>query len=129
MDLMPRRFADQRRRAVLAVPHGDRKHADEPLDGRRDAVRGKGLQHALRVGGTSEHDAARFQFAAQVLKIIDFAVLGHDEAAGRRDHRLMPHRRQIDDRQAAMCNRDAGFGVAPKAGIVGPAMRHAIGHR
>ena len=78
--------------------------------------------------GAAEAVAARLQFAPQLAEIVDLAVVGDDVAAVGRMHRLRAGLRQVDDRQPAMAEPDAGFRVAPAVGAVGAAMGEGVGH-
>ncbi len=121
-------IANERQRAVAAVPHRDREHADQPLDRRLDAERGEGFQHHLGVGMAAKANAARLEFGAQLVVIVDLAVVDDDEAAVGGDHRLVAGRREIDNGKPPVRKRDPGFGVDPDAVIVGAAMREAVIH-
>ena len=114
--------AHQRQRALAAVPQRDREHADQPVQRRLDAERGESLPASPRCrNGRGTRRRAR-QRRPQFLVVVDLAVVDDDEAAVGRDHRLMAGRRQIDDRETAMRERDAGLGVDPNAVVVRPAM-------
>src|SRR3974390_921925 len=60
--------------------------------------------------------------------IVNLAVVADDVTSVGRDHWLMPRRRQVDDRQAPVRQRDSGFHVTPNAMIIGGAMGEAVGH-
>jgi hypothetical protein len=44
------------------------------------------------------------------------------------EHRLMSGRADIDDRQAAEAEGDAGGRVAPRAAVIRPAMQQGVRH-
>ena len=89
----------------------------------------KRLQHHLGVGGAAKaRRRAPSSSARNSSEIVDLAVERDDQAAVGRQHRLVPGRRQVEDGEAAVRQRDAGFGVAPDAVIVGAAMRQAVAH-
>jgi hypothetical protein len=76
----------------------------------------------------AEFAAQRFELGADLGEIINFAVEGNDEAAAGRDHRLRAGRRQVDDREAAMAERQSRLSIAPDIAGIRPAMKHDIGH-
>ena len=73
--------------------------------------------------------ARRLERGTQLGGIIDLAVIGDDEAAAGRHHRLRAGGRQIDDREPPVAERQAGRVVAPQPARVGPAMEQAVAHR
>src|SRR5262249_30393950 len=115
--------------AVAPIPRADREHSDETLDGRLDTIGREGLKHHFRIGTTTKFDSARFKLGTKLLEIIDFAIVWDDEAAVRRDHRLMACGRKIDDGEAAVRKGNACVGINPHAMIVGTAISDALGHR
>ena len=60
--------------------------------------------------------------------VVDLAVERDDEATALGKHRLPPSIREIDDREPAMSERDAGVTIEPKAFGIGPAMAQTGGH-
>jgi hypothetical protein len=46
-----------------------------------------------------------------------------------RDHRLVPVRGQVDDRQAAVAEADPAVLVYPDSIVIRPTMRDLVGHR
>ena len=66
---------------VLAVPDTDGEHADEALYRCLDAEGGERLQHHFGVGMAAKADAACFEFGAQFLEIVNFAIVRDDHPA------------------------------------------------
>src|SRR5207237_3412250 len=62
------------------------------------------------------------------LVVINLAVEDDHVTLACRKHRLMPGGRQIDNRQPALRQRDAGLSIGPHAVIVRPAMPEQVGH-
>ncbi len=121
-------IANQPQRRLGTIPQRDGEHADEP---RHRALRPKFpecRQHHLGIRAAAKPVAKPREFVAQLGEIIDLAVVGDDIASVRGMHRLMPERRQIDDRQPPMPKPDAGGGIDEDAGIIRPAVRHRVGH-
>ncbi len=84
------------------------------------------LQDDFGVAVGAEFRAARFEFAAQLSEIVDFAVENDGAAAGLVGHRLIGAVTRIHDRKAAEYQGPAGLGRA-SAGIR-PAMKQvAVG--
>ena len=73
-------------------------------------------------------DAFRAQLVAKRLVIEDLAVVRDDVPAARRDHRLMPFGRQIQDCQAPVTEPHFLHGIRPFAAPVRTAMREAVAH-
>ena len=71
----------------LRIPHGEREHASEPAEA-IDAERPVAGQQHLRVGLGSKLDAARFEIAADVAKVVDLAVEDQPVPSVIADHRL-----------------------------------------
>src|SRR5262249_23320563 len=115
-------------RTVAPVPHANSEHADEALHCRVDPVEGKCLEHDLGIGTAAKPNATRLTLAAQFVEIIDCAVVRDDQLSIRRDHRLMAGCREVDDRESAVGEGNAGLGIAPEAMIVGTAIGDAVGH-
>ncbi len=100
-----------RRFTVASTPH-DRRAFDDHLG----------------VAMAAELAARAFELGAEFVGVIGFAVIGDDEAPAGRNHGLRTRRRQLDDRQAAVAERDAGRLVGPHIARVGAAMLQDIGH-
>ena len=73
-----------------------------------------------------EHRPLRFQFAPDVAKVINLAIIGNDNLTIGAGHRLRATAK-VDDRQAAMTKPHALR--SPYARAIRPAMRLCIGHR
>src|SRR5262249_39878281 len=115
--------ARQQQRALMPVPQRQREHAVEAQE-RPLAPFPEGVKDDFRVAGRAELIAQRLELDAQLAEIIDFAVVGYRVAAVRGRHRLMPGRRQVDDRQAPMS--EAERAVDELALAVRPAMADAV---
>ena len=89
--------AHQAEPALLAVEHGERKHADQPLDRRAHAPCGDPLDDDLRIRVAPEAAAERFELGPELRRAIDLAVIGEDIAAAGRRHGLRAGGRQVDD--------------------------------
>jgi hypothetical protein len=111
--------ARQDQAARATVPQGQREHAAQPRkQGRPPGVPAIGDHFA--VGAAAKDVAERRQLVADRGEIIDLAIIGQPYRAIGRCDRLMPGRRQIDDREARM--PEAAEPVGPDALIVRPAM-------
>ena len=93
------------------VPDSKGKHAVEVIDAIRAPFLVSVNDH-LGVGLRMKLVAARLQFHAQFLKVVNLAVEGNDHVAIFIGHRLMAARRQVDDRQPAMAQPDRAGEVA-----------------
>ena len=76
----------------------------------------------------AERLAELLQLLPQRFKIVDFPVEGDDVAAAGGMHRLMTHRRKIDDRETAMSERDSGVRIYPHTFVLGTAVTQAGRH-
>ena len=121
--------AHQRERALAPIPQRDCEHSDQPAQRRFDAKRGERFQNDFGVGMAAKRNAARGQRRPHVLVAVNLAVVDDDVAAIGRDHRLMAGGRQIDDRQPAMDQSNAGLPINPHAVVVRPAVPHGFAHR
>ena len=80
------------------------------------------MQNRFRVGAGAEAMATRFQFGAQFLVIVDFAIEDDDGIAGIREDMGWSPERKIDDFQAGGAQRNQlRF---EDALLVGPAMNN-----
>src|SRR5262249_14405316 len=61
-------------------------------------------------------------------EVVDLAVEDGDVAARRRPHRLVAERREVENREPAEAERNAGAPVCPHAAVVGPAMHDRLDH-
>ena len=120
--------AHQAQGAGLPVEQREGEHAGKALDGAFRPPFEEGRQHHLGVGMSAKAMAAAFQLRAQLLKIIDLAVVDDDVAAIGRVHRLRAGLAQVDDGKPPMPERDAGFRLRPGIAAVRPAMGERIDH-
>src|SRR5512140_1578668 len=56
--------------------------------------------------------AGGFEIRAKLAEIVDLAIEGHPNTIGAAGHRLMPRTGQVNDRQAAMSQRQIKLTVA-----------------
>ena len=72
------------------------------------------------------------QLSADLLEVVDLAVVGHDVAAADGMHRLMTLRRHVDDGQPTVGQCKAMRRIEPRTCTVGPSVRqagaHSVGH-
>ena len=106
------------------------EHADAFVERAGDAPgRDRRQQHlGVAMPAPARRDARALQLGAQLGVVVDLAVEGEHPAPGLRQHRLLSGGGQVDDREPAMRERDAGLAVGPHAVVVGAAMRDGIGH-
>ena len=108
---------DQPTRA--AVPQCQREHAAQPgKQGRPPGM--PAIGDDLAVGAAAEHVTERRELVADRGEIVDLAIIGQPHHAIGRGDRLMPGRRQIDDREPRV--PEAAQPVRPDALIVRAAM-------
>ena len=113
----------------LAVPQREGEHAVEagqrvgqaPLVDRFD-------QH-LGVAVAGELATEPAQLVGDGVRVVDLAVVRDHVATRRRAHRLGAVLGEVDDREAAMPERDAGRGVDPGGAGVRSAVREGQRHR
>jgi hypothetical protein len=120
---------------VTPVPEGEGEHPDRLLQRRLEPPGGDALDQRLGVAVAAPGDAVALRAAAVFVElgahrgvIVDLAVVDDHPAPVVRDHRLVAERGEIEDREAAMAETDADFGVQPAARVVGAAMDDAVGH-
>ncbi len=70
--------------------------------------------------------ARRLELLAKLGVIVDFGVVRDHVAAVRGLHRLVPGGRQVDDRQPAVAEPDAGFRIDPHALVVWAAVDERV---
>ena len=112
------------RRSNSAKANMPTKRCDRLLRPPLDA----GREHHLGVGAAAEAVSALGQFRAQLPKVVDLAVVGDDVAAAGRMHRLRAGRREVDDRQPAVAEPDAGLRIAPASAAVRSAVSKGVRH-
>ncbi|SRR6266545_2645297 len=86
------------------------------------------FENHLRVAGGAELVPVALQLTAQLPEVIDLAIEGDAQRAGRIEHRLMAAGREINDRQPPVRKADGPVCRVPVPGIVGPAVPEAIAH-
>ena len=118
--------ARQEQLPLPAIPEREGEHAVEALERTGCPTGRERVEHHLGVRLRPETVARRFQLGPQLAEVVDLAVVAEHIALVADDHRLMPGRREIDDRQPAVTQADAALDPVPLA--VGPAMRDGIGH-
>src|SRR5205085_9369329 len=114
----------------LVVPHEEREHA-EKADEAGLAPGRVGGEQDLAVTLRGERVPFGLQFLAQLDIIVDLAVENEVKPAARVGHGLQSGVRYVDDREAAMAERDRtgrGRELAP-ARAVRPTMRHDVDSR
>ena len=91
----------------LLIPDGEGEHADKAFQaGRPPGV--ISLKDHFGVAFGAKRVAERFQFLAQLEVVVDFAVERQPQLLARHCHWLVTGRREIEDRQAAVSERDVG---------------------
>ena len=114
---------------AVAVPEGEGEHAAEAVDA-AFAPGLPGVDDDFGVAAGVEDVAQRLQFRDEFLIVVDFAVEDDADALVFVVQRLLAGG-QVDDRQAAVAEPDAGFDM--QAAFVGAAMKlrfvHAVEHR
>lgn len=122
---------DEVERTLRPIPQRDCEHADHASESGLDAPAPHGGQEYLgvRVAAPRWCAARRVHLRANRLVIIDLAVERERPAPVHRAHRLMSLGGEIDDGEPSMAKPDPRFGVGPGPRVVGPAVRHRVGHR
>jgi hypothetical protein len=95
---------------------------------------GEGREQHFGVAVRPEGAPAARQHLAQLAEVVDLAVEGQREAAVVGEHRFVPGRARVDDRQAPVPQtRAAGVALGrrrrPHALVVAPAMPDCLEHR
>src|SRR5438552_541831 len=87
--LLAHAVADEMQASMLTVPESEGEHAVEARDRLADApLVHRGQQH-LGVGVAAETMPEALQLLTQILEVVQLAVVGDDEALGRRRHGLV----------------------------------------
>ena len=68
------------------------------------------------------------ELSTQSLEIVDLAVVRDDVAPGFGDHRLVAERREVQDREAPVPQRNSRRSIRPYALIIRPTVRERIRH-
>ena len=121
--------ADEGECALLSIPDGEGEHADQLGHGASMpqcwiAARRTSVSEWPRNGWPS-----LLQIAPEVGVVVDFAVEYEHEPLVGRDHGLVAQLGEIEDREPAVSQGDAGLGIDPRAPIIGSAMGERVGHR
>src|SRR5215208_8010634 len=72
--------------------------------------------------------SAGLDLGPQRSMIVDLAIVVEDQSPVRREHRLMPRRREVDDGQTAVPKADATLAIDPNAFVIGPPMFDCVRH-
>src|SRR5258707_11858990 len=124
LDAQP--VTNQEQLAFLAVPKGESKHANKTLKCCIHAPAFNSFQHHFSIGMAAPSTGPKFR--ADFFKVVDFAIEHNDVSAGGRVHRLMPFRREIDNREPAERQADSCRAVMEGARIIRPTMRQGSAH-
>ena len=121
------RVAGEHQFAGRRVGDGEREHAAELVEGGRPPVP-PAFKHDLGVRGGDEGRARCLQLCAQLLVVVEFAVVDQRQAA--LAHRLVGRGGEVDDRQPPVpeVQRDPFVLVAPDPARVRTAVRDPVGH-
>ena len=111
----------------IGVEQRERKHSVQVLQGIESPFP-VGFQNHFGVGRGTKTVPSFFELAAHVLVVVDLAVEDDLKLPGSVRHRLPAGRRQIDDREATVTERDAAVRRNPGTLIVWAAMRQGVAH-
>src|SRR5208283_2957629 len=81
-----------------------------------------------------EGDAASLELPPEILEVVDLTVVRNDDRAVVDAHRLMPERREVQDREARVSQRDRevlcadAYARRPRAEVIGTTMCQSAGH-
>src|SRR5262245_55746877 len=118
--------ADERKTMFLSIPNADGEHADESAYGPRHAPTLKGPKYYLGVRASSKTMTLSSHRLSDLAIVVDLAVEHQRVSAGLRLHRLVPCRRQVDNRESSESQRHPILWLHPDARIVWPAMRKLV---
>ena len=93
-------------RPGLAVVEHEREHAVEPVQAVPPPL-GVGVEEHLGVGAGVKGMAGGLELGAQLAVVVDLAVVDDPVAAVGRAHRLVAGRREVEDGEPAVAERDA----------------------
>ncbi len=116
--------AGEEERLAIPIPQREREHAAEPLDAVLAPLL-PGMNDHLGVAAGPEAVSKLREFRDQRLIVVDLAVEDDDHAAVLVEQRLLPGG-EVDDREPAMAEPQAGLGVQPD--LVRPAMVLGLVH-
>ena len=122
-------IADQPQAALARVPQRDREHPAEPVQA-VDAPLLERMQDDFGVGMARlpPVSAQCFELLPHLGVVVDFAVEHDLQPAVLVGHRLVGHRREIDDRQPPVAEADPSVSRHPDAAAVRTAMGHGVAH-
>src|SRR5215813_7089965 len=117
---------------LLTVPQRKSKHTVELTEGFLQPPLTDGRQHDFRIRMATPRRGHScrlgFQGLADFQIVVDFSVEDDDETAAGRVHGLMTCRREVNYRQATMCQPHARLGVVPYSSIVRTTVSDGPGH-
>ena len=117
--------AGERQRPELAVPDRESEHAVEAQQG-ADAPGRESLEQNLRVAARHKGPAARRELRPQFLEVINLAVERQRIASVLGHHWLPPQRRQVDDGEPPVPERQRAVDELPFA--VGATVADGVAH-
>src|SRR5258708_3550130 len=128
--LLAEAIAAQRKRLLLLVPQREGEHTDETLQRARHPPMPDGMQQRFRIGMPAPVRAgsACLELAANIEVIVDFSVEGDREAAAVAAHRLGSGFGEIEYRQPAMAESNAGGSNGSDAARIGGALGNSCRH-
>jgi len=101
------------------VPKREREHPDELRHCPRYAPGLARFENDFCVRAAAKPMVSPpLEFALDLRKVVHLAVIGDHRASTRRDHRLVPRRRQVDDREAALPESHTRRRRDPSAGVI-----------
>src|SRR5690606_21362064 len=112
---------------VMFVPQTEGEHSLDRPQCALEAIAVDQGQQDLGIGVPTKPIAGLDTLLAQLLKIIDLAVVNDYVPAAGRHHRLMTGQREIDDGQPSVSKIDPYFGIAPNSAVIRAAMDQRIG--
>ena len=122
-------IADQPEAPFTSVPERDREHAAEPVQAVDAPFLERVQDHfGIGVARLPPVSAERLELLAHLRVIVDLAVEDHLQPAVFVGHRLVGHRREIDDRQAAVTEAHPAVRRHPDAAAVRATMSHRVAH-
>ena len=120
--------ANQMQALVPAIPKREGEHPVEAGQGRFKPPAFDGRQDHFGVRVAAKHVALFLKLGAQFPEVVDLAVEGQNITARGRLHGLAAIRRQVDDRQPAETETQAGLRHYHRPLLVGPPMIQHPGH-
>src|SRR4051812_18456081 len=107
--------------SIPAVPNGKGEHADGPLDCLANSKPHECFKQNFRIGMSAPSNPTEsvIQFRPNFSVVINFSVENKDESPVVGVHWLVAGRRQINDSQAPMPQKDTCVFVLPDIAVVG----------